>query len=279
VTFEVEYLCGSVEIVKVCRMAEVLQNEVIALELMRASPCTLTVPEVFWQHYDNEINAFAMQKIDGVNANNLPFFLSRVKKKQIAELTVHALNQIHSVTQNQFGYVDKTERYDTWQQFYKVILSDVCKRGQSFFEQNPSKYGKKALKLLKNALKHFDYIFSEAVLQASLLHGDLWIANIMVDKKTYLPTGIIDPLHSMWGDREFDLFPLNAPWGKRLKLYKTYKAKYLTSKNVDLKCAVYYLANEVLCRLQAGSWDGGGGDKFYKMLTSQLEKQFKLHKI
>jgi fructosamine-3-kinase len=280
-TYEIIYNDGKTEILKVFKIGGMLQAEAEALRLLKqASP--IKVPEVYYTHEADDkfpVNAMAMERIDGISAQSLPFFLSAKKRRIIAEKIISALAEIHETTASRYGYIDKTERFDTWQEFYKVILFDVYERAKVFFKQNENKLSGKVLTLLETGVKNIDYILADKVEKPSLLHGDLWIANIIFNEKTYEPAGILDPLFPMWGDKEFDLFPLNAPWGTRFKLYKTYKRKYKTSQRVDLKTAFYYLVNEVLCRLQTGGWSGGGGDSFYKILIKRLEKEYKKHGI
>jgi fructosamine-3-kinase len=222
----------------------------------------------------------AMELIDGINATTSKFFnFSSVKKRKFFTNTVvDALAKIHQTTSDKYGFIGKTERFDTWQEFYKTMLLDVYERTKLFCSKNASGLNDNIIALLETSIRNIDYILSDEVEKPSLLHGDLWVANIMVDEKTFAPTGIIDPLHPMWGDKEFDLFPLNATWGKRFKLYKTYKAKYKTSTNVDLKTALYYFVNEVLCGLELNTWYGSG-DAFYNMLMKQLKKQLKKHNL
>ena len=99
---------------------------------------------------------------------------------------------------------------------------------------------------MREAWKKFDVIFSENVKDACLIHGDLNIANIMVGKK-YKISGFIDPLNSMYADREYDLFQFDNLTGKRFYLRETYIKKYGASKYCDVKCAFYGLWNEVYC--------------------------------
>lgn len=97
----------------------------------------------------------------------------------------------------------------------------------------------------------FDVIFSEKVTDACLIHGDLNIANIMVGKG-YEITGFIDPLNSMYADREYDLFQFDNLTGKRFALRETYVRKFGGSKRIMQKLAFYGLWNEVFCFIKSG---------------------------
>lgn len=106
--------------------------------------------------------------------------------------------------------------------------------------------------LCKRRGKNFDYIFSEPVKEASLIHGDLNVMNVMSDKRLNI-TAIIDPLECKWADKEFDLFQLRNLTGECFGLYEAYKRKYPVSEKCDLKCAFYAVYHEVYCLISTGT--------------------------
>ena len=113
------------------------------------------------------------------------------------------------------------------------------------------KLPKKVIRTMRAAWEKFDVIFSEEVTEACLIHGDLNIANIMIDRKRKL-SGFIDPLNMMYADREYDLFQFDNLSGKRFYLRETYLEKYGASKFCDAKCAFYGLYHEVYCYIKSG---------------------------
>ena len=92
-------------------------------------------------------------------------------------------------------------------------------------------------------------IFVEEVKEACLIHGDLNIMNILKcgDKLSF-----IDPLNSMYADREYDLFQFDNLFGKRFFLSELYRKKYGESRRCSVKLAFYGLWNEVFCVIKAG---------------------------
>lgn len=57
------------------------------------------------------------------------------------------------------------------------------------------------LNVMEKAFTQYDFIFSEPVTKASLIHGDLNIMNIMTDANLK-NICVIDPLESKWADKE-----------------------------------------------------------------------------
>ena len=100
------------------------------------------------------------------------------------------------------------------------------------------------------AWEKFDIIFDENVEEACLIHGDLNIMNIL---KSGHKISFIDPLNSMYADREYDLFQFDNLYGKRFFLSDTYRKKYGETKRCDDKLAFYGLWNEVFCVIKSGT--------------------------
>lgn len=82
---------------------------------------------------------------------------------------------------------------------------------------------------MTRARDRFSSIFSQPVSDACLIHGDLNVGNIMVGKGLEI-TGFIDPLNSMYADREYDLFQFNNLSGKRFFLCDTYLKSTVRAK-------------------------------------------------
>jgi fructosamine-3-kinase len=276
--YEVTYGYGKTEIIKVfyiegtARAETAMRSEADALRLLRnASP--VKVPEVFYVHSADEqcpLPFIAMERIDGVPAGGRGFlYKSRKKRKTFAKSFTDALGQIHETTHKTFGFVHTQERFDTWQAFYKKHALAVYEKAKAFREDG--KLDNKIFVLLEKGIQNFDCIFSEKVEKASLIHGDFYVMNLLVNKKTLAPVGIIDPFLSMWGDREYDLFALNAMTGARLKLFETYKKKFKTTRKVELKSAFYALVFEVFHHLNLG-WCT---PSIYKGLAKRLKRQYR----
>ena len=92
----------------------------------------------------------------------------------------------------------------------------------------------------------FNIIFSEKVLMPTLIHGDYWMPNFIVDKKSMDLLAVVDPFNVMWADPEYELFALKAGLGEKLHLYELYKSKVNVSKYCDVKLAMYALYSELL---------------------------------
>lgn len=229
-----------------------LEKETYDLTLLAANS-TVKLPRVlFSRKADDEIpvDCYGMELINGGNAVfSLSLLLqSKRKRKQFADEVTTALHNIHCHKSEKFGDTLQPT-YSNWLEFYKPFAKQILIKAEEIFLNG--KLPKKVIETMRAAWEKFDIIFSEEVAEACLIHGDINIANIMIDKKHKL-SGFIDPLNSMYADREYDLFQFDNLTGKRFFLRETYIKKYGASKFCNAKCAFYGLFHEVYSYIKSG---------------------------
>ncbi|MFR5876490.1 MAG: fructosamine kinase family protein [Eubacterium sp.] len=226
------------------------------LSLKKLSQCTaIHIPDVYFYGFKTEEIPFeylCMEFIDGKNAfmNLKLLFASKKKKREFADQVTDALIDIHKIHGDKFGNIDNTH-YDNWIDYYKNFAEDVYLKA---VDKNKIKeFDRYVLKAMTKAISFFDEIFCDDISEPVLIHGDLNVMNIMVDR-SLMPIAFIDPLNSIYADREYDLFQLKNLTGNAFNLYKIYKEKYPVSKNCDIKCAFYSLFNEAKVYLDTGRY-------------------------
>ncbi len=208
------------------------------------------MPEVLFVYEGNESALMGMTFIDGKNVlNPLFIFKSRRQKEKFSNDVADAMLEWHSVKAEKYGYTDNPQ-YDSWKDFYIEEKQKPILDGLSSLADK-GKYSKKNLALLKAATKIYNSLPDESQAPV-LIHGDLNIMNIMADPKTLELIGIIDPIGSIYADKEYDLFQLRNMWGDAFGLYNTYKLKSNLSEYVDFRIAYYGAMNEASCRLGGG---------------------------
>ena len=245
--YEVVGRDGSV-VVKLLADREMMRKETHDLGLL-ASACPIAVPRVlFAREEDGEIPfaCYGMQRIEGGSAlTSLPLWLAprRVKQAFADEVTT-ALHAVHGVTCDRYGDT-LSPQFGDWLDLYRPFASEVFEaaRADSIFD-------KSVIAAMGAAMDVFDKIFAQKPDAPRLIHGDLNIANIMTKNRRV--TGFIDPLNSMYADREYDLFQFRNLWGERFKLVGSYVSKYGASEKIEYKLAFYGLFNEVWCSIKVG---------------------------
>lgn len=250
--FGVELADGKKIVIKFLRAKDMLEKEVHDLKLL-ADNCSVKIPKVlFARNADATIpvDCYGMENIEGKNALMSLGMLIESKRKRLdfADKVTTALHEIHQHTNDKFGDTLSPDCL-TWIDYYKPFAQAVLDKAEELYKAQT--LSEKIIVAMRAAWNKFDVIFSENVDKACLIHGDLNIANIMVGKKHEI-SGFIDPLNSMYADREYDLFQFDNLTGKRFYLRETYIKKYGAGKYCDVKCAFYGLWNEVYCYIKSG---------------------------
>lgn len=271
--FCVKFADAAPIVVKFLRASDMLEKEVFDLKLLENN-CPLKFPKVLFERKADDIigvDCYAMEKIDGSSA--FMSYLSRLlmgkRKKQVfADKVTTALHEIHSHTNDKFGDT-LCPNCDSWLEYYKPFAQAVLDKAEELRSSN--ELSEKIIATMRDAWAKFDVIFSEEVEEACLIHGDLNLANIMVDKNFEI-SGFIDPLNSAYADKEYDLFQFDNLFGKNFSLRKTYMKKYGASKNCDVKCAFYGLWNEVYCYIKSGELVSFIMNPLVKNMRKQLKR-------
>lgn len=191
------------------------------------------IPEIYSSYGEN---CLVMEYICGTNAAKPPSGcnFARIGKQAAADIA-----KLHSLRGAGFGRIASEEdlhggRYPAWRECYKAIAS------RQFLKiENAARSGlfsKDVPALLENVFTYFDKIFDEPAYPA-LIHGDLNAENIMINSGAYLC--MIDPINTMWGDAEYELFQLSENGGGRYNLLENYAAIRPLSPDYRIKSACY----------------------------------------
>lgn len=257
-------------VIKACLADGMCENEVRDLRLL-GDGCPVAVPEVYFTQKATKaipVDFICMQYMQGGTYAGSSAFLALKSKKAkaaFADKITDALLFWHIQTNDFYGLTGNAVFTD-WLDYYRPLAYDILKCAM----ERTDLISKDVALLMQKAINGFDLIFSEPVEKPSLVHGDLNVWNILCDKRLNV-TAIIDPLESKWADREFDLFQLRNVTGDKLDLYNTYKRKFKTSENCDIKCAFYGLFNEAYCTIKANI-PIDNNNFYYKWLKKELEK-------
>ena len=257
-------------VIKACLADEMCENEARDLKLI-GKGCPVAVPEVYFTIKASKsipIDFICMQYMQGGTYAGIGMFLafqSKAAKAAYADKVTDALLFWHSQTNEYYGLTGNAV-YTDWFDYYRPLALDILNSSQ----ERTDLVSNDVSLLMRQAFDKFDVTFFEPVDKPSLVHGDLNVWNILCDKNLKV-TAIIDPLESKWADREFDLFQLRNQTGDKLDLYYTYKRKYKTSKNCDIKCAFYGLFNEVYCTIKA-NLPLNENNFYYKRQKKELDK-------
>lgn len=193
-----------------------------------------------------------MAHFDGVSASKLKKV--RKAKESLPNEIVDNLLKIHSVHNEKFGPIDNAV-YDTWYDYYSEFADEIYRFVKDSYENG--RLRKKVFTAVSLSYEKRKEILRDTDGTPTLIHGDYWQPNFIVNPDTYALVGVIDPFNILWAEPEYELFTLTVGGSKKLKLYENYKSKITPSKYCDLKVELYALYNELLWYKKLGSVSTG----------------------
>lgn len=217
--FKVE-VDGKTLVVKTFLRDGLCEKEAAELGILRKY-CPVKMPEVYFVRLKREgapVECFGMELIEGHDSftNFALLFKPRSQKQRFADAVCDALIELHSHTSPKFGDI-LDPQYDSWQDFYFPYAQKIMQGAERLYGEGRLK--KYIYNTAKALWANYDLIFCDEVKEACLIHGDANVMNIMT-KKPFELVGFIDPLDSMYADREYELFQLCNLTGNAFKLYK-----------------------------------------------------------
>lgn len=243
--YKVDYKNLNPIIVKVYKPKGMMEKEKAQIKLL-SQYALYTMPSVLWSHSADEKyekDVLAMNYLQGENGGNA-FYINPSKKAKLAEQVVDNLLAFHNVHNSDgFGEINADKYCKTFNEYYREKADSILKMTEKL--NGDGQITDFVLSVVKEGLKEFDKIFYLPITEASLIHGDYNMWNVMIDKKNCNVTAIIDPCGCMWADSEYDLYQLNNANGKHLKLFDTYAKKKTLSENCFEKMAFYELFTEI----------------------------------
>lgn len=204
----------------------------------------IKLPKIYFIHNASEsdqANFICMEYFKGISANTKSILYNFKRKKFTLQAVVN-LENLHKIKNDKFGPIDNAI-FENWHDYYKPFAENVCKFATK--KANENKFIKSVAEIMEFAFSNYDKIFDDKIGQPTLIHGDYWTPNLIVNKKTMDLVGVVDPFNVMWADRDYELFTLVAGLGKNLKLYQLYKSRNDIADKCDLKIEFYALFSEV----------------------------------
>lgn len=232
-------------VIKVYKTNNMLSEEQAQISILKKHSL-FTMPQILWTHFSDELfknDVLAMSFLEGENGGTIHYF-SQKKRDELANQVIENLLSWHNTTNEAgFGAINSKIYCKNWNDYYQKRVNNIFEMAVKMFESD--RLPQKTLTVMENALQSYKKIFSVPVLEASLIHGDYNMYNVLVNKKSCCVTAVIDPCNCMWADRELDLYQLNNANGKHLRLLENYAKRHPLSDNFLQKTAFYELFTEI----------------------------------
>lgn len=234
--------------VKISEHPELMLQEYEMLAFLKERTLS-KIPKTYFFDKAQGIAVIAMEFINGTSGDD-----EDIKKmpnqEYLAESIINNLLSIQQAHNDKFGPYNNAV-YDTWQDYYKKFANEIYAFATS--KHSAHQLGDVVMSAVEISYANFDKFFSEETPLPTLIHGDYWVSNFIVDKNSMELLSVVDPFNVMWADPEYELFALTVGYGKELHLYELYKSKVKVSKYCDVKLEIYALYSELLWYKKLGS--------------------------
>ncbi|MBS6613502.1 MAG: aminoglycoside phosphotransferase family protein [Anaerotruncus sp.] len=251
--------------VKVCKNTKLAFDEYERINFI-SSRVDCKLPKLYFVAKSGDCGVLAMQFFEGreASAKSLLFML-KPNKEKLANEIIDNLIKIHSVHSDKFGPVENAV-YDTWLDYYGKFANKIADFSQKSDVPNIVK------EAVCEGLNSLPKLLGGNTGEPTLIHGDYWMPNFIINPQKGKLVGVVDPFNVMWAEPEYELFGLTVGCGKRLQLYDIYKNKVKTSFYCDAKLELYALFNELYWYKTLGKIDFGYLKYRSRRLLKELAK-------
>lgn len=256
--------------VKISLHPDLIRQEFEMLSFLKEKTLS-KIPKVYFFDRVDNVGIIAMEYIAGVCGTDKSV-KSSFHKKRLAESIINNLLVIQQAHNDKFGPYNNAV-FDTWQEYYRKFADEIL--AFSRIKHTEKQLDDIVMQAVALSHRHFDCIFSEEISTPTLIHGDYWMPNFIIDKKSMELLSVVDPFNIMWADPEYELFALTAGYGKKLRLYELYKNKVCVSKHCDVKLEMYALYSELLWYKKMVPVE----HSYLRKRAKRLLKEMKKHKI
>ncbi len=256
--------------VKISIHPDLIRQEFEMLSFLREKTES-KIPRVYFFEEAEAVGLLAMEYVAGISGADKSVKYS-LRKKKLAKSIIENLLVIQKAHNDKFGiYNDAT--YDMWQDYYGRFCDEIYAFSKEKYTANA--LDEIVMRAVALSFRNFDKIFSEKIFPPTLIHGDYWMPNFIVDKRTMELLSVVDPFNVMWADPEYELFALTAGYGQKMRLYELYKRKVKVSEYCDVKLEMYALYSELLWYKKAVPVEAS----YLRKRAKRLLREMKKHKI
>ncbi len=222
----------------------------------------LPVPEVYMSEKSGAFidkNILLIEKLPGINLGIAK--ITEQERQELDRQLAEILIELHNHKRISFGELDGSRIYNRWLDIFEPMIRD--------------NYGKSKILLtdLSNNIipKLLDEMPDLFSLQGepTLIHGDIWVTNIIVDHLDgrWIISGLIDP-SSFFADVEYELAYLEVFRTVTKAFFDQYTLKYQIREGYEIR-RLYYWLNTLMLHVWIFK------EQHYIMRTERIAKELR----
>jgi len=203
------------------------------------------------------VSALVLEFLPGVNLGECSFTPSQ--RKEIDEQIALSVVDLHKHRRETFGGIFEESRR-TWVEVFRKKMEDTLPACKQRLDKNTFT----GLEEIVDCLEHF---FKGRDVVASLVHGDIWATNVIVDVKegkAFL-SGFVDP-SAIYADPEYELAYLEVFRTVGEEFFRIYQQYFRIDPGYEVRRTLYHL-HTMLVHVKVFS------DASYIRRTEQLVNQ------
>ncbi len=201
----------------------------------------IKLPEIYSDFTVDGEYFVVMEYFDGVNClSEYVLEASEENRQKVADQIADNIIKLQAVKGEKFGDLFSPE-FENWNDFYKPFVKAVLNEADGLYKEGY--ITQHILEALHKAFDFYDIIFGDFSGKPTIIHGDYWAENIIVNEN-YELIGVLDPFNSMWGDSEYELFALNAMHNGKIPVLEAFMSKQAVSEKFMVKNYFYFLFSE-----------------------------------
>lgn len=236
------------------------------------SKVDIKLPLIYDVNIEDDNNYIIMEFFDGYAcSDDAVLNASDEIRHDIAMEIANNIAKLQGVKGNKFGEL-LNPQFTDWHAYYRPFAARMLEEAAILVEEGI--LVKPILDTMNIAYANYDKIFDEPISVPTLIHGDYWASNIMVNQNFHL-IGVVDPFNALWADSEYELFALNAMYGDKLPVLEAFLSKNPVSSKFGVKNEFYFLFSE-LYWVTIMKHDN---NRYLTDISARFLSQMKLHNI
>jgi aminoglycoside phosphotransferase (APT) family kinase protein len=160
--------------------------------------------------------------------------------------------------------------YPTWLDYMSARIGEYHRDIHA--ERHRETVSAYVMGVIDRSFERMPEILAGANREASLVHSDYNLWNVLFDPATYRVTGIIDPIDAGWNDREIDLFHL-PNCRPDVGLLERYLERAEVNGTFPMRHTFYRFWDDIKHYLRVGWYEEGHFRRWADALQDHMHRQ------
>ncbi|MGQ9609600.1 MAG: fructosamine kinase family protein [bacterium] len=220
------------------------------------------VPKVYMYEKSGlliDTDILLIEKLPGINLGIAQ--ITQQERRDLDRQLADILIELHGHKRSSFGELDGSKIYNNWLDFFEPMIRKNYKESQILLTDLSNN-------IIPNLLDEMPNVFKLQG-EPTLIHGDIWATNIIVDysDNRWIISGLIDP-SSIYADVEYELAYLEVFQTVTRAFFDHYTNRYQVREGYEIR-RLYYWLNTLMLHVWIFK------EQHYIMRTERIAKELR----